>query len=34
MSKEISDIKKLIKNKCHNSILIDIMALIYTNKKN
>ena len=32
MSKETGDIKHLIKNKCHNSILIDIIALIDTNK--
>jgi hypothetical protein len=34
MSKEMtwSDTKHLIKNKCQNSILIDIIALIDTNK--
>ncbi len=34
MSKEISDIIHLIKNKCHNSlgVLIDMIALIDTNK--
>ncbi len=34
MSKEISDIILLIKDKCHNSILIDIFALIDTNENN
>jgi hypothetical protein len=32
MSKDISDIVHLIKNKCHNSVLIDIIGLIDTNK--
>ena len=34
MSKEISDIIHLIKNKGHNSVLIDKIALIDTNKNN
>ncbi len=32
MSKEISDILHLIKNKCYYSIWIDIIVLIDTNK--
>ncbi len=32
--KKISDIIHLIKNKCHNSVLIDLIALIDTNKNN
>ncbi len=32
MSNEISEIIHLIKNKCHNSVWIDVLALIDTNK--
>ncbi len=32
MSKEISDIIHFIKNKCHNSVLIDIIELLMQKK--